>query len=326
MVPDQAPLHPSGFTGPRVRSRGQGGPPSEAGNVRAPPSLCPRLGPQHLRGQRSTGPRGAHSRSPPPPRKGSCRGLGRTAPGAPVAPGTWRPGPSAAEHAAAGFCGRAQGGGALHPYLQHQTPVLDGPGGAPRRSRHRAADAAARPWPLHTSGPDPCWTAEGRLVSEQFLQTPQKLSPYSWYGSARLFRFRVPPDTVLLRWLLGVARAGGPACAQAEVTVHFRYGAPPVINPLGTDFAPDTSVRPSFFVKMLHGNSSVNLSHPAPGDWFVAAHLPPASQKIEVQGFIPACAYVFQPDMLLLRAVEAAILEPGLPLPQTLRSLPSYLK
>ncbi|XP_037363740.1 post-GPI attachment to proteins factor 6, partial [Talpa occidentalis] len=169
-------------------------------------------------------------------------------------------------------------------------------------------------------------TSEGRLVSEQFLQTPQKLSPYSWYGSARLFRFRVPPDTVLLRWLLGVSRAGSAACTPAEVTVHFRYGAPPVINPLGTSFPPNTSVRPSFSVTMLHSNTSVNLSHPAPGDWFLAAHLPPASQRIEVQGFIPACAYVFQPDMLLLRVLEVSILEPGVPLPQMLLSQPSYLK
>ncbi|KAG8508957.1 Post-GPI attachment to proteins factor 6 [Galemys pyrenaicus] len=169
--------------------------------------------------------------------------------------------------------------------------------------------------------------SEGRLVSEQFLQTPQKLSPYSWYGSARLFRFRVPPDTVLLRWLLGVARAGGPACAQTEVTVHFRYGAPPVINPLDTSFPPNTPTRPSFFVKMLDSNTSVSLSYPAAGDWFVAAHLPPASQKIEVQGFVPAaCTYAFQPDMLLLRAVEVSVLEPDVPLPQTLRARPSYLR
>lgn len=34
---------------------------------------------------------------------------------------------------------------------------------------------------------------------------------------------------------------------------------------------------------MLLGNTSVNISHPAPGDWFVVAHLPPSSQKIEVK-------------------------------------------
>lgn len=31
------------------------------------------------------------------------------------------------------------------------------------------------------------------------------------------------------------------------------------------------------------GNTSVNISHPAPGDWFLVAHLPPSSQKIQVK-------------------------------------------
>ena len=34
---------------------------------------------------------------------------------------------------------------------------------------------------------------------------------------------------------------------------------------------------------MLQDNASVNVSYPAPGDWFVAAHLPPSSHKIEVK-------------------------------------------
>ncbi|XP_047569993.1 post-GPI attachment to proteins factor 6 isoform X2 [Lutra lutra] len=165
-----------------------------------------------------------------------------------------------------------------------------------------------------------------RLVSEHFSQSPQKLSFYSWYGSARLFHFRVPPDTVLLRWLLQVSRGSGPACASVEITVYFRYGAPPVINPLGTSFPANSSVQSPFFIKMLDSNASLNISHPAPGDWFVAAHLPPASQKIEVKGFVPTCAYVFQPDMLVVRTVEVSILEPDVPLPQTLLSHPSYLK
>ncbi|XP_059271823.1 post-GPI attachment to proteins factor 6 [Mustela nigripes] len=165
-----------------------------------------------------------------------------------------------------------------------------------------------------------------RLVSEHFSQSPQKLSFYSWYGSARLFRFRVPPDTVLLRWLLQVSRGSGPACASVEITVYFRYGAPPVINPLGTSFPANSSVQSPFFIKMLDSNASLNISHPAPGDWFVVAHLPTASQKIEVKGFVPTCAYVFQPDMLVVRTVEVSILEPDVPLPQTLLSHPSYLK
>lgn len=165
-----------------------------------------------------------------------------------------------------------------------------------------------------------------RLVSEHFSQSPQKLSFYSWYGSARLFRFRVPPDTVLLRWLLQVSRGSSPACASVEITVYFRYGAPPVINPLGTSFPANSSVQSPFFIKMLDSNASLNISHPAPGDWFVVAHLPTASQKIEVKGFVPTCAYVFQPDMLVVRTVEVSILEPDVPLPQTLLSHPSYLK
>ncbi|XP_070423338.1 post-GPI attachment to proteins factor 6 isoform X1 [Equus przewalskii] len=165
-----------------------------------------------------------------------------------------------------------------------------------------------------------------RLVSEQFSQSPQKLSFYSWYGSARLFHFRVPPDAVLLRWLLQVSWGSSPTCTNVEITVYFRYGAPPVINPLGTSFPANTSVQPSFFIKMLQSNASVNISHPAPGDWFVVAHLPPSSQKIEVKDFVPTCAYVFQPDMLVVRVVEVSVLEPDVPLPQNLLSHPSYLK
>ncbi|CAH6786570.1 post-GPI attachment to proteins factor 6 isoform X2 [Phodopus roborovskii] len=168
------------------------------------------------------------------------------------------------------------------------------------------------------------------LVSEHFSQAPQKLSFYSWYGSTRLFHFRVPPDTVLLRWLLHVSQ-GGPSCTDVEITVHFRYGAPPVINPLGTSFPDNTLRQASFYIRtllstMILGNTSVNISHPAPGDWFVVAHLPPSSQKIEVKGSVPTCAYTFQPDMLAMRVVEVSILEPDVPLPQTLLSHPSYLK
>ncbi|XP_036873358.2 post-GPI attachment to proteins factor 6-like isoform X5 [Manis javanica] len=179
-------------------------------------------------------------------------------------------------------------------------------------------------WPPPAAGDS--GESDVRLVSEQFSQSPQKLSFYSWYGSTRLFQFRVPPDTVLLRCLFHVSRGGSPTCANVEITVYFRYGAPPVINPLGTSFPDNTSVQPSFLVKMLESNASVNISHPAPGDWFVAAHLPPSSQKIEVKGFAPTCAYIFQPDMLVVRVVEVSILEPDMPLLQTLLSRPSYLK
>ncbi|XP_021492879.1 post-GPI attachment to proteins factor 6 isoform X1 [Meriones unguiculatus] len=172
--------------------------------------------------------------------------------------------------------------------------------------------------------------SEAGLASEHFTQAPQKLSFYSWYGSTRLFHFRVPPDTVLLRWILHVSQRG-PSCTDVEITVHFRYGAPPVINPLGTSFPDNTLNQTSFQVRallstMLLDNTSVNISHPAPGDWFVVAHLPPSPQKIQVKGFVPTCDYTFQPDMLAMRVVEVSILEPDVPLPQTLLSHPSYLK
>ena len=44
------------------------------------------------------------------------------------------------------------------------------------------------------------------------------------------------------------------------------------------------------------------------------------------QDFIPTCAYIFQPDMLVVRVVEMSILEPDVPLPLVLLSQPSYLK
>lgn len=44
------------------------------------------------------------------------------------------------------------------------------------------------------------------------------------------------------------------------------------------------------------------------------------------QGSVPTCAYFFQPDMLAMRVVEVSILEPDVPLPQTLLSHASYLK
>ncbi|XP_054993086.1 post-GPI attachment to proteins factor 6 isoform X2 [Sorex araneus] len=170
------------------------------------------------------------------------------------------------------------------------------------------------------------WKGDSRLVSEQFSQTPQKLSFYSWYGSARLFCFRVPPDTVLLRWLLQVTWNGGRACTHAEVTVYFRYGAPPVINPLGASFPPNASVQSPFQLKMGQNVTSLNITQPAPGDWFLAAHLPPSAQKLEMQGTFPSCSCVFHPEMSVVRVLEASILEPGMPLPQVLLSRPSYLK
>lgn len=69
---------------------------------------------------------------------------------------------------------------------------------------------------------------------------------------------------------------------------HFSYGAPPVINPLGTQFPSNTSVRPSYNRTLILGaalqnSTSLNLTSPAAGDWFLAAHLPESTGKIEVK-------------------------------------------
>ncbi|XP_053132719.1 post-GPI attachment to proteins factor 6 [Hemicordylus capensis] len=168
------------------------------------------------------------------------------------------------------------------------------------------------------SGPD-----DLTFVSEYFSQSAQKLSFYTWYRNAKLFRFHVPEDTVLLRWLLQASRGGGPECSNTQVIIHFRYGAPPVINPLGTEFPANTSVQPSYtrtltLTAALQNSTFVNLTSPAAGDWFIAAHLPEADGKIEVKGFSMPCAYIFQPDMFVLRIVDMAVLEPNVPLQQTI--------
>uniref|UniRef100_A0A8C5WHI2 Post-GPI attachment to proteins 6 n=1 Tax=Leptobrachium leishanense TaxID=445787 RepID=A0A8C5WHI2_9ANUR len=155
-------------------------------------------------------------------------------------------------------------------------------------------------------------------VSEFFSQIPQRLSFYNWYGNVRLFRFQVPSDTVYLRWILQASRQNRAECQGIEITLHFRYGAPPVINPLGASFAPNTSVPFSFnrtltFKSSLQNNTYLNISSPLPGDWFIAAHLPKDAEKIEIQGFTKSCVYVFQPELFVLREVDTLILQPNSP-------------
>ncbi|XP_075755280.1 post-GPI attachment to proteins factor 6 [Pelodiscus sinensis] len=162
-------------------------------------------------------------------------------------------------------------------------------------------------------------------ISEYFSQSAQKLSFYSWYGNARLFRFHVPEDTVLLRWLLQASKGKGPECTSMEITIHFRYGAPPVINPLGSRFPSNATVRPSYNQTMtlsttLQNSSFVNITTPAAGDWFIAVHLPEAAGKIEVKGFSTPCTYLFQPDMFVLRLIDVPVLEPDTPLQLTIAS------
>uniref|UniRef100_A0A8C3Y6Z4 Post-glycosylphosphatidylinositol attachment to proteins 6 n=1 Tax=Catharus ustulatus TaxID=91951 RepID=A0A8C3Y6Z4_CATUS len=162
-------------------------------------------------------------------------------------------------------------------------------------------------------------------VSEYFSQSAQKLSFYSWYGNAKLFHFHVPEDTVLLRWLLQASRGKGPECTSMEITVHFRHGAPPVINPLGTRFPANATVRPSYNISItlssaVQNTTFVNITTPAAGDWFIAAHLPEAAGRIEVKGFSTPCPYMFQADMFVLRLTDMPVLEPGVPMPHTVVS------
>lgn len=69
---------------------------------------------------------------------------------------------------------------------------------------------------------------------------------------------------------------------------HFRYGAPPVINPLGTQFPANATVHPSYNISItlssaVQNTTFVNVTSPAAGDWFIAAHLPEAAGRIEVK-------------------------------------------
>ncbi|PKU29148.1 transhypothetical protein [Limosa lapponica baueri] len=76
-----------------------------------------------------------------------------------------------------------------------------------------------------------CPELDSLYVSEYFSQSAQKLSFYSWYGNAKLFHFRVPEDTVLLRWLLQASRGKGPECTNMEITVYANLGVPWVFVP-----------------------------------------------------------------------------------------------
>lgn len=73
---------------------------------------------------------------------------------------------------------------------------------------------------------------------------------------------------------------------------HFRYGAPPVINPLGTRFPANATVRPSYNISIALSGAAqnttfVNITTPAAGHWFIAAHLPEAAGRIEVKVRVP---------------------------------------
>ncbi|CAB1315022.1 unnamed protein product [Coregonus sp. 'balchen'] len=97
------------------------------------------------------------------------------------------------------------------------------------------------------------------------------------------------------------------------------WGAPPVIDPVGRVF-PNNTVTTSVLSFILpvtssQSNMTFNLSNPAPGDWYLAAHLPQDDGRIEHKGF-PSCSYYFQPQLSVRRAVDTPILQ-ATPLTQT---------
>ncbi|KAJ8413570.1 hypothetical protein AAFF_G00080770 [Aldrovandia affinis] len=158
-----------------------------------------------------------------------------------------------------------------------------------------------------------CFGDDLTYISGYFSKTPQKLSKYSWYGNVRLYHFRVPEDTVLVRWLLTVTKGSGSNCGTHNITIHIRSGAPPVINPIETEFANNTAFLPAQNLSLLINSGQnitlFNVSNPAPGDWFVAAHLPKNDGRIEHKGFSSSCSYFFQPQMFVRRVVDMPILE-----------------
>lgn len=66
---------------------------------------------------------------------------------------------------------------------------------------------------------------------------------------------------------------------------HFRSGAPPVINPIDTEFPNETVYSPAhnltLSIQSGQNTTIFNVTNPVSGDWFVAAHLPEDDGKIE---------------------------------------------
>lgn len=161
--------------------------------------------------------------------------------------------------------------------------------------------------------------SELTFVSELSSMPSQKLSRYGWYGNVRLQQFRVPRDVSVARWLLSVTRTSGFHCGQHNVTVYISWGSPPVIDPLGSVFPNHTLWNPAVSLTIpvtSHTSTTFNLSDPAPGDWYLAAHLPRDDGRIEQKGF-PSCSYYFQPKLSVKRAVDTPTLSQATPLTQT---------
>ncbi|TRY84911.1 hypothetical protein DNTS_002029 [Danionella cerebrum] len=194
----------------------------------------------------------------------------------------------------------------------------------------RPADGLLSDW-QDLEGVSKCGWIYVTYSNDIYSKTPQRLSKYSWFGNVRLLHFRVPEDAVIVRWMLTVSRGSGINCGNQNISVHFRAGAPPVINPLQTVFPNSTLVSLAHNITLIvpsGQNTNVtlfNVTHPKSGDWFLAAHLPKDEGKIEQQG-LPSCSYVFQAQMFLRRAADLPILQYNIPLSQTLTTSPALFK
>ncbi|XP_004870188.1 transmembrane protein 8B isoform X1 [Heterocephalus glaber] len=169
--------------------------------------------------------------------------------------------------------------------------------------------------------------AAGLFLTDYSTCSPRKLSPFCSFASTELFHFHVPEDTFLAVWNLIIFKEQGGTfgdhCPDQSVTVYFRSGAPPVINPLHTHFPGDTAVPGVFSLTLswtLPNRTSgiFNVSSPLPGDWFLAAHLPQAHGHISVKGLQDECQYLLQPQLIVRRLLDVAVLVPGRPSEQTL--------
>lgn len=166
----------------------------------------------------------------------------------------------------------------------------------------------------------PTFGDDGQLVfvSELSSKPAQKLSKYGWYGSVRLQKFHIPEGTAVARWLFSVTKGHTFHCGQHNVTIHMRWGAPPVINPTRASFPNATLWSPSLSLTLpvtSQSSTTFNLTNPAAGDWFIAAHLPEDDGRIEQKGF-PSCSYFFQPQLSIRRSVDTPTMQQGVLLQQ----------
>ncbi|XP_043934977.1 transmembrane protein 8B isoform X2 [Protopterus annectens] len=171
--------------------------------------------------------------------------------------------------------------------------------------------------------------ADGLFVTDYFTRTPRKLNAFRSFASVELFHFHVPEDTVIAVWnLITFKEQGGTfgdRCPDRSVTVYFRSGAPPVINPLHRHFPKDTSIPGSFAVTLTwtlpnRTTGVFNVTSPLPGDWFLAAHLPKDQGKISVKGLHDECQYLFQPQLIVQRLIGIPVLYPGYTIEQIIPS------